>query len=194
MQFPINLRFKVFGLAPQIFVEDAKGNSVFYVKQKLFKLKEAVKVFRDSSQKETLFEINADRVIDFSAKYNIKSTQGMALGAVKRKGMKSLFRAHYEIYDGETQLATIREEAVWKRIVERFLAEIPVIGLLAVYLINPTYLLSRSDGTVTMKLIKKPSWVGRKFEITKEAEQDDEEMQRNLLSLMMMVLLERSRG
>ena len=193
-QFPIDIRFKVFGIAPQIFVQDAAGNSVFYVKQKLFKLKEAVKVFSDSSQNETLFEINADRVLDFNAKYHFKDSQGTDVGAVGRQGVKSIFKAHYDVYDGEALVATIREEAAWKRIVEHFLSGIPVLGFLAVYLINPTYLVSRADGTVVMKLKKLPSWLGRRFQITKEVEIGEEEQQRNLLSLMMMVLLERSRG
>ena len=193
-QFPINIRFKVFGIAPQIFVEDSAGKSVFYVKQKLFKLKEAVKVFSDSSQKETLFEINADRVLDFNAKYHFKDSAGADVGAVGRQGVKSLFKAHYDVYEGEALVATIREEAAWKRIVERFLAEVPLIGFIAIYLINPTYLVTRADGTLVMKLKKLPSFLGRKFQITKEADLDEAEQQRNLLSLMMMVLLERSRG
>ena len=194
MEFPVNIRFKIFGLAPQMFVDDSSGNAVFYVKQKLFKLKEAVKVFKDSSKQEVLYEINADRVIDFSAKYNIKDSGGTALGAVRRQGMKSLFRAHFDIMDGDEVVGTIREEAVWKRIMERFLAEIPLVGFVAVLLINPTYLVTRSDGTLTMKLRKLPSLVGRKFQITKELDMDESEQRRNMLSLMMMVLLERSRG
>ena len=116
------------------------------------------------------------------------------MGAVRRQGMKSLFRAHFDIMDGDEVVGTIREEAVWKRIMERFLAEIPLVGFVAVLLINPTYLVTRSDGTLTMKLRKLPSLVGRKFQITKELDMDESEQRRNMLSLMMMVLLERSRG
>ena len=72
---------------------DAAGNSVFYVKQKLFKLKENIQVFRDESQSQLLFTIQADRIIDWSAKYHIRDTAGNELGAVRRHGMKSMWRA-----------------------------------------------------------------------------------------------------
>ena len=45
MQFPLQLRFKVLALATQIYVTDASGATVFYVKQKMFKLKEDIAVF-----------------------------------------------------------------------------------------------------------------------------------------------------
>ena len=49
MQYPLELKFKVLALAPQISVTDAGGQQIFYVKQKLFKLKEAVTVFARAS-------------------------------------------------------------------------------------------------------------------------------------------------
>ncbi len=112
MQFPLNypldISFKVVALAPQISVTDASGNLVFYVKQKLFKLKEAVTVFADAQQTQPLYTMNADRVLDFSARYNFADLQGMPLGAVKRHGMKSLWKARYDILDGDAVVMTIR--------------------------------------------------------------------------------------
>ncbi len=67
LAYPIKMTFKILALAPQIYVTDAAGNSVFYVKQKLFKLKENIQVFRDESQSQLLFTIQADRIIDWSA-------------------------------------------------------------------------------------------------------------------------------
>ena len=97
MKYPLNMRFKILGLAPQIYVTDAADENLFYVRQKLFKLKEAVKVYQDSSRSQVLYEINADRIIDFSAKYQFTDAQGQSLGAVGRKGMRSFFRASYDI-------------------------------------------------------------------------------------------------
>jgi hypothetical protein len=72
MQFPLTLEFKKVALSPQISVLDASGNLIFYVKQKLFKLKEAITIFADREQTQPLYSINADRVIDFSARYRFK--------------------------------------------------------------------------------------------------------------------------
>jgi hypothetical protein len=63
---------KLIALAPQFFVVDANQKPVAYIRQKLFKLKEAINVFTDETQKDVLYTIAADRIIDFSARYNFK--------------------------------------------------------------------------------------------------------------------------
>lgn len=59
MQYPLNLSFKIVAIAPQISITDANGELLFYVKQKLFKLKEAITVFADQAQTEPVFQISA---------------------------------------------------------------------------------------------------------------------------------------
>jgi len=195
MNYPLQMRFKIFGLAPQIFVTDAEGNSVFYVRQKLFKLKEAVRVYRDKSRKDLQYEIKADRIIDFSAKYNFTDTTGTALGAVGRKGMRSLFRATYDIYDGDEKVMVLQEEDVWKRIIEGFLGRIPIVGYIIILLINPSYVVRRIDGPILFRLTKKPAFFEGKFSIDQiDTTVNDSEANRALLSMLMLSLLERSRG
>jgi len=194
MDYPLTMSFKIFGFAPQIFVRALGGADVYYVKQKLFKLKEAVSVFRDKSQSDLLFTISADRVLDFSAKYNIKTAAGEVIGAVKRQGMRSLFRATYEIHDdGGQPVMTITEESVMKRMMDLLAGEIPVIGFVLTMLINPTYLVKRGD-EVVMKLVKKPAFFEGKFEIEQVTALSEMEEKRALLALLMMALLERRRG
>ena len=89
MNYPLELSFKIVALAPQMKVSDSTGSPVCYVKQKLFKFKEAVEIFTDDTRTEKLCEIKAARVIDFSAKYTFYSNTGEAFGAVRRKGMRS---------------------------------------------------------------------------------------------------------
>ena len=60
--FPLKLSFKIVALAPQIYVRDASGNEILYVRQKLLKLKDKIRVFADSSQTNQLYEIDADRI------------------------------------------------------------------------------------------------------------------------------------
>lgn len=194
MQYPVNFTFKIMAIAPQIMVTDASGTMRYYVKQKLFKLKEAVNVFRDKSQSEKLFSIQADRILDFNAKYQITGTDGAEVGSLRRQGMKSIWRTHYDIYDGETHALTIREENPWKRVLEAVHSDIPVIGFIAVLLLNPAYIISRTDGTKLFKLTKKPAFFEGKFELTQLGQSTDDEERKSLLSLMMMMLLERSRG
>ncbi|MBD3291713.1 MAG: hypothetical protein GF393_02220, partial [Armatimonadia bacterium] len=88
MDYPLTLRFKILAIAPQISVEDAKGNLLYYVRQKVLKLKEEVTVFGDRERTQPRFSINADRIIDFSARYRFTDLDGNELGSVKRQGMK----------------------------------------------------------------------------------------------------------
>ena len=50
MNYPLQISFKAIALSNQGTVTDASGNVVAYVKQKAFKLKEAITVFTDQSQ------------------------------------------------------------------------------------------------------------------------------------------------
>lgn len=194
MQYPLELKFKVLALAPQISVTDAGGQQVFYVKQKLFKLKEAVTVFADTDQTRPLYTLNADRILDFSAQYHFVDLMGMPLGAVKRDGMKSLWRARYNILNGTAPALTIREENPWVKVVDGLVGEIPLVGLFSGYLFHPAYLVTRGENMSLMRLEKQPSFFEAKFKIDKLAELQPAEETRILLSLLMMVLLERSRG
>jgi uncharacterized protein YxjI len=194
LSYPLTLSFKIVAFAPQFSVTDANGNLVAYVKQKLFKLKEAVTVFGDKEQKQPLYSLNADRVFDFSARYHFTDPQGMTLGSVKRQGMKSLWRTHYDIFDGETVVMTIREENPWIKVIDGLFEEIPILGMFSGYIFHPAYLVARADGMVVIRMEKKPAFFEGKFAVEKQVPLDTAEEQRILLSLIMMVLLERSRG
>ena len=86
MNFPLQLRFKVLAPAPQIFVTDATNNEVFFVKQKLLKLRDAINVFSDHNQTRQVATIQADRIVDFSARFHFTDASGPALGSVGRRG------------------------------------------------------------------------------------------------------------
>ncbi|MGD1908433.1 MAG: hypothetical protein ACFB0C_20955 [Leptolyngbyaceae cyanobacterium] len=197
MQYPLTLTFKLFALAPQISVVDQQDNFVFYVKQKLFKLKEAITVFSDNQQRQSLYSIKADRIIDFSARYQFSDQQGRALGSVKRRGMRSIWRAHYDIFaptDAEIPVFTIREQNPWVKVFDSLFAEIPIVGLFTGFVFNPVYLVQKSDETVVMRLEKIPAFLSRKFSIKQVDHLDKRHQEQIVLSLLMMLLLERNRG
>jgi uncharacterized protein YxjI len=195
VNYPLDLSFKLMALANQISVTDVQGNLIFYVKQKMFKLKEAVTVFGDKEQTQPLFEINADRVLDFSARYQISDANGTALGSVRRQGMKSLWKARYDIFDGaETSVLTISEENPWVKVIDALVGEVPVVGMFTGFMFNPSYVLKRPDETIVMRFKKQPSMFESKFRLESLLPLSAEEEQRAVLSVLMMVLLERRRG
>jgi len=195
MNYPLQLSFEVLSIGRKLSVIDAAGNLSFFVKQKAFKLKESVTVFADADQKFPLYELTADRVIDFSANYHFKDVSGTHVGTVKRKGMKSLWRARYDIVNGSAARAlTIQEANPWIKVFDALLSEVPVLGMFSGYVFHPEYVVAREDGTAVMRLKKEPAFFQGKFSIEKLGAVSDDEEKRILLSLIMMVLLEKQRG
>jgi uncharacterized protein YxjI len=196
LNYPLHITFKVLALAHQLSITDATGNLIFYVKQKAFKLKDSVTVFADAEQTRPLFAINADRVLDFSASFHFTDMSGRPLGSVKRQGRKSLWKAHYEISDGQQPYPAllIKEENPWSKVFDAMFSELPLVGIFTGYVFNPSYLVSRPDGTPIMRLKKERSFFGRSFSINLLAGIDQTEELRIMLGLIMMILLERHRG
>ncbi len=196
MRFPLDLRFKIMALAPQIYVRDAEGKLIAYVKQKLFKLKDSVNVFADEEQTQLRYTINADRFLDFNARFTLADAAGTELGKVGRRGARSLFRAHYDLFPPGSDVAelSVQEESVMVRVLDALFTDIPVVGMFSGYLFNPKYLATRADGTPLARLTKKRTMLESGFHIDALAPLDDALEERIMLGSLMMVLLERTRG
>lgn len=195
MEYPLDFSFKIIAIASQIYVRDAGGSLIGYVKQKLFKLKEDINVFADESQTHLLYNIKADRVIDFSPKFNFTNGGGTIFGSVKRKGMRSIWRANYEIFDaGGVQVMKINEENGWVKVVDSLVGELPVVGIFTGYFFNPSYIVSRMNDAPVARLKKQPALFEGKFHLEPLDHMSDDEKQRVFLSVLTMTLLERARG
>jgi uncharacterized protein YxjI len=101
--YPLTLSFKIIAIAPQIKVTDASGQTVLYVRQKALALREDVRIYADEQQQQQLYQLNADRIIDWSANYRVRTVDGQELGTLRRKGMRSLWNATYEVTDPNGQ-------------------------------------------------------------------------------------------
>lgn len=197
MEFPLQLVFKFFALAPQFYVRHSSGQTLLYVRQKMFRLKEAIHVYADESKQQELFTIAADRVIDFSAKYTFRKTGGGVLGAVRRSGMRSLWRTHYTVLDAADQPCfEIREENAWTKVLDGLLGQIPILGMLTGYFLHPAYLVTPVGSSApVLRLVKKAAFLEGKFDILSVGlPLGDEEATRIVLALLMLTLLERKRG
>lgn len=194
MRYPLNLSFKLLAIANQIYVRDATGALICYVKQKAFKLKEAITVFEDEEQTRPMFTINADRIIDFSARYQFADMTGKALGALRRQGMRSMWKADYDVLDGDTVVMKINEENGWVKVGDAVLREIPLVGILSGYVLNPSYVVKRPDGTPVLRVKKEPAMLEGRFSIESLAPVPPQEEFRAILGILMMLLLERMRG
>jgi uncharacterized protein YxjI len=200
MNYPLKMSFKILAVAPQIFVRDADGRELMYVKQKLFKLKEAINIFSDQSQTNQLYTINADRILDFSARYSFTDRQGMSLGAVKRRGMRSLWKASYDVMEGDSVTFHVQEENAFVKLMDGCFGEVPILGMFSGYVFNPAYVVTRPSpsgepGPSVTRLVKEPAFLEGRFSIEKtDPTLSEKEEEQILLSLMMVTLLERTRG
>jgi len=167
------------------------------VKQKLFKFKEKVEIFTDSTKATKLGTIQANKILDWSARYFFEGPNGREIGSVGRKGMRSIWKASYESFNGvdETPDYKISEENPFAKIMDGLIGEIPIVGFASSYLFHPKYsAVSHSDGAVAMRLTKKPAlWEG-KFELEKLTDLSQQQELNLLLSFTMLLLLERARG
>lgn len=195
LTFPIKFVFKISTLSNDFTATDANGQTLAYVKQKMFKLKEAITIYSDETKSQVNFMIKADRWLDFSAAYSFTDNQGAELGKIARKGWASIWKAHYELIDQNQQLQfNIREENAWVKVLDSLLGEIPILNFFTGYLFNPTYIVTNIAGEIVARLKKQKSLLGREFEVDKIGIIDEDDEQRIMLGLMMMILLERRRG
>lgn len=102
------------------------GQLMFFCKQKAFKLKEDIRLYTDESMTEEVLTMQARSVMDFSATYDvIDSVEGVKVGALQRKGMKSMFKDEWVVLNGDdSQLGLIQEDSMGLALVRRFLANI----------------------------------------------------------------------
>tara|TARA_R110002012_G_scaffold322096_1_gene555324 strand:+ start:7620 stop:8219 length:600 start_codon:yes stop_codon:yes gene_type:complete len=195
LSFPIKFVFHISTFSNDFTATDATGKTIAFVKQKLFKLKEDVSVFQNESKSKLLFKINADTWIDFSTAYEFTNSEGIVLGKIARKGWASIWKAKYELIDQHQKLQYhIREENAWVKIMDGVLGQIPILNFFTGYVFNPSYLITNLDNKKVARLKKEASFFGRKFEVTKLNDMDQDDEQRIILGFMMMILLERRRG
>ena len=121
------IRKKVLKLAGGAFhIYEPDGRLAFYSKQKAFKLKEDIRVFTDESMATEALTITARKILDFSAAYDVvDSMTGEKVGALKRKGFKSMLRDEWVIMDAsDNEIGSIQEDSMFLALLRRFLSNL----------------------------------------------------------------------
>ena len=196
IRYPLIFTFNIATLANDFTARDAGGEVVAYVRQKMLKLKEDIQVYSDESRSRVLYDIRADRWLDWSAAYAFSDARGRRFGKVARKGWRSLWKAEYDIVDQHDQMQyKIQEENGWVKVLDGLVGEIPVLGYFTGYFLNPSYVVTDTRGRQVARLTKEASFLGRRFIVDKLMPFGGEDADdRVMLGLMMMILLERRRG
>ena len=117
------LKRQVFALTGKLRFYNPNGELVLYVEQKMFRLREDIRVFGDESKTQELLLIQARNIIDFSAAYDvIEAYNNQKVGALRRKGLHSMLRDEWEVLDaGDQPIGMLFEDSVGQALLCRFL-------------------------------------------------------------------------
>jgi uncharacterized protein YxjI len=117
------LKRQVFALTGKFRVYDPAENLVLFSEQKMFRLREDIRVYSDESKAQEVLIIKARQIIDFSAAYDvIDALSGQKAGALRRKGWRSLLRDEWEILDANDQVVgMLFEDSMGRALLRRFL-------------------------------------------------------------------------
>lgn len=194
LNYPLQFKFQIATFANDFVATDALGQELFYVREKIFTWRDTIKVYRDSSKSTLLYELISNKLIDFQQTFTISDHQGRVVGKVRRKSIRSLWRSTFNLLTSNDQHDhTLTEKNPWTKMWDGLFGEIPIIGALSGYVFNPGYILRDAQGQELFEVQKEPSFFGRKFTVHKLSEGSLDE-ERLLLSLMLMVLAERTNG
>jgi len=117
------LKRQVFALAGKFRFYAPDGQLVLFSAQKMFKLREDIRVYSDEGKTQEVLMIKARQIIDFSAAFDVvDSATGQKIGALRRKGLASILRDEWEILDvSDNVIGKLFEDSMGLALVRRFL-------------------------------------------------------------------------
>lgn len=117
------LKRQVFALTGKFRVYGPNGALLLYSQQKMFKLKEDIRIFSDESMTQELLNIQARQIIDFSAAYDVvDSFTNTKVGVLRRRGLRSMLRDEWEVLDAYDQpIGILQEDSVGYALLRRLL-------------------------------------------------------------------------
>ena len=102
---------------------DPNGTQVMFSEQKMFRLREDIRVYSDESKTQEVLSIKARQIMDFSASYDVVDTaMNQKVGVLRRRGLRSLLRDEWEILDANDRvLGLLFEDNVGLALLRRLL-------------------------------------------------------------------------
>jgi hypothetical protein len=117
------LKRQVFALTGKFRFFDPSGNLVLFSEQKMFRLREDIRVYADESKTQEVLTIKARQILDFSAAYDVvDSASGQKVGVLRRKGLRSILRDEWQVLDaGDQQIGLLFEDSIGLALLRRLL-------------------------------------------------------------------------
>jgi uncharacterized protein YxjI len=117
------LKRQVLALTGKFRIYGPNGQLLLYSQQKMFRLREDIRVYSDESRSQELLYIQARQILDFSAAYDvIDSITNERVGVLRRKGFRSMLRDEWEVLDAnQRSLGVLTEDDMTRALLRRFL-------------------------------------------------------------------------
>ncbi len=117
------LRRQVFALTGKLRFFNPQEQLVLYVEQKMFRLREDIRLYSDESKSQEVLLIKARSIIDFNAAYDIiDAPLNQKVGTLRRKGWRSMMRDEWEVLDPQDQvIGMLFEDSVGQALLRRLL-------------------------------------------------------------------------
>lgn len=117
------LKRQVFALTGKFRIYGPNDELLLFSQQKMFKLREDIRVYNDENKSQELLLIQARNIIDFSAAYDvIDAPTGQKIGTLRRKGLKSMLQDEWDVLDTQDQaVGLLFEDNMGLAMLRRFL-------------------------------------------------------------------------
>jgi uncharacterized protein YxjI len=117
------LKRQVFALTGKLRFFNPQEQLVLYVEQKMFRLREDIRIYSDENKSQELLLIKARNIVDWAAAYDVlDSSTGQKFGTLRRKGWRSMVRDEWEVLDVNDQpIGMLFEDSIGQAMLRRFL-------------------------------------------------------------------------
>ena len=123
-QFPTYLlKRQAIALTGKFRFYDPAGRLVLFSEQKMFRLREDIRVYDSEDKSREVLSIKARQIMDFSAAYDVFDTElNQKVGVLRRKGLRSILRDEWEVLDADDRIiGQLFEDSVAMALLRRLL-------------------------------------------------------------------------
>lgn len=117
------MKRQVLALTGKIRLYSPDETLLLFCQQKMFRLREDIRVYNDERQSQELLYIQARNIIDFAAAYDIyDSLSHEKVGVLRRKGFRSILRDQWEVLDEQDRpFGVLQEDNPTRAILRRLI-------------------------------------------------------------------------
>ena len=117
------LKRQAIALTGKFRIYDPMGNLVMFSEQKMFRLREDIRIYSDENKTQEVLSIQARQIMDFSAAYDVvDAAYNQKVGALRRKGLSSIVRDEWQVLDvNDNVVGNLFEDSIPLALLRRLL-------------------------------------------------------------------------